>query len=93
MNLHVRAHEAQSKEERKCKKRDKKLSNCRVGLAIWPPHIKRDYKPNPDNLLGGLIVPEGLLARSDLRGWVGSILGRFVSLVAVIRVTINLVMN
>ena len=73
--------------QRKHKKRGKKLSNCLAGLAICP-HKKLGY-----NTLGKVTREKQDEGRADLRGdlqgWVGINTGRFVSLVAVIRVTIN----
>ena len=81
---------------RKYKKGDKKLSNClwHKQLVIWAP--KKTGCDVWRNLsiwsrcrwLDGRAPCVG-----DLRGWVWINTGRFVSLVAVIRVTINLVMN
>ena len=77
--------------QRKEKKREKKLSNCLAGLAICP-HKKLGNNSHSEKVtrekkatLAGHLAPLG----GDLLGWVGINTGRFVSLVAVIRVTIN----
>ena len=79
--------------QRKQKKVEKKLSNCLAPPAICPPKklgYNRPQKVTREKMSEAARAPCNLVI---YWGWVGINTGRFVSLVAIIRVTINLVMN